>query len=133
MGGRGAYFSGKSKNYDLREFDTVSFARNGMIKVLKKRDGVKNLHFPIYSNTPNTTYFVLDERDNKRISAIGIYRNNRIVESIDLTDTRGIHWHDWSTSYDKKGREFQLKSISDDFNLKNTHKRFLKYAKEWES
>lgn len=131
MGGRGSYFSGESRDYKLREFDTVDFAREGMIKVLKKRDSVKNLHFPLYSNKPNTTYFILDERKDQLISTIGIYRNHRLKESIDLTDTRGIHWHEWKREI-RRDNEVLIKLHKDNFNLKSSHKRLLKHAKEWE-
>ena len=137
MGGRGAYFSGASARFESREFDAISAANGGRIKVLKKRDHVENLHFPIYSNTPNTTYFVVDERDNSKIASIGMYRDHGLVESVDLTDTKGLHWHKWRRSVNKKGEEIVEKTKShgsrDRFDLKPRHLKLIKFAREWEA
>lgn len=132
MGGRGAYWSGASKDYISREFDSIDTANAGKIKILKKRDGVGNMHFPLYANTSNTTYFVVSEGDSSRIAVIGIYRNHRLIESIDLKDTRGVHWHKWNGTAHKDGKEMRIKERKDYFNLKPTHKRLVEYAKEWE-
>ena len=114
MGSRGAYWSGATKDYQLREFDSIGLINNGTIKVIKRRENAKNIRFPIYSNTPNTTYFVVDAYNENKIDAIGIYRNNKIVESIDLLDTRGVHWHKWTSKiYKKDGKEVNYSKYDD--------------------
>lgn len=136
MGGRGAYFSGASARYESRQFDAISTANGGRIKVLKIRPNVPNLHFPIYSNTPNTTYFVVDERDNDRIATVTMYRNHRLVESIDLTDTRGIHWHKWETIRSQNGeyiRKGKVNGEPDFFDLKERHQKLIQYVRAWEA
>lgn len=126
FGGRGAS-SGASKDYNKREFDTVSKANNGKIKVIKRRE--KNISFPIYSNTPNTTYFVVDE-NNIPISIV-IYRNHKIVENIDMNDNRGIHVHTWNEGKDKRGNTTMIKNRNHNFNLSNKQNNLVKKFIEW--
>lgn len=132
MGGRGAYWSGASKHYETRQFDSVDMVDDGRIKVLKIRENVKNLQFPLYSNTPDTIYFVLGKDDNSKIYTIGIYRNHRLTVSIDLHDQKGVHWHDWIEQQSSKGR-YMAKSNTHHFDLNDEYKRLVKMAYEWES
>lgn len=56
-----------------------------------------------------------------------------MIESIDLDDTRGAHWHKWIKRIVKKDRKETREKIKEDyFTLKPSLVRFIKYAKEWE-
>lgn len=93
MRGRGAYWSGASKDFNSREFDSIGSLGNK--KVLKVREGVENLVLPQYSNTPNTTYYSVN--NSGEIKSIGFYRDHKIVKSIDIT-SKGAHYHIWKDS-----------------------------------
>lgn len=128
MGGRGAYWGGISKDFNKREFDSIG--QLGNIKVLKVREGVKNLVLPQYSNTPNTTYYSVNK--SGEIKSIGFYRDHKIVKSIDIT-SQGVHFHIWKDStVTRKGvtTPSRLKIESEYPLLSNRDKRLVKQAQK---
>lgn len=94
MGGRGAYYSGRSRDYLTREYDAVGTFEG--IKIIEKRDeknGGKGT-LPTHSHTSDV--YILQEGD--KIRKIGYYENHNLVREIDLDDdTRGPHAHNWET------------------------------------
>lgn len=132
MGGRGAYWNGDSANYDRRQFDTID--KVGNIKVIKPREGVKNVTFPLYSNTKNTTYFVADKNNGEEIKSIGFYRDHKLVKSIDIT-SKGEHVHYWKdgtkTQKDGTTTPTRIKMKGEHPVTTDRERRLIKEAKAW--
>lgn len=117
------------QRYD--EYDTIGTANNGKIKVIKAKDGTGNNGTPLYSNSNNTTYFIAkDVNGVNTVTNIGIYKNRKLVESIDLNEGQGVHYHKWTTGV-KRGKTKQIKSKKHHFTLSPQHTKLVNLANGW--
>lgn len=91
LGGRGAYFSGASRDMYTREYDGVGFFEG--VKMVESRglETASKSTLPMYSNGSDAYILV----DNGRIRKIGFYEDGHIARSIDVDDPKGVHAHNW--------------------------------------
>ena len=113
------------------EYDVIGTANNGSIKILKAKDETGNNGTPLFSNSRNTTYFIAkDVNGVNTITNIAIYKNRNLVESIDLNEGQGVHYHKWTTGV-KRGKTKQIKSKDHFPALSPQHTKLIKLANEW--
>lgn len=125
---------GKSlKKNPYNEYDVISTANNGTIKVLKAKSDTDNAAIPQFSNKANTVYFITKQTGNAdKVTSIAVYRGRKVIRNIDIDPILGDHYHVWQTKT-VRGKEKQVKVTKHYFDLKPSDKKLIQMALNWNS
>ena len=128
MGSRGAFQKSGMKGIALilREYSVIDYIDG--VKVIAWNGGSNN-RTPVYSNTPNTTYFSYSMTGH-RIEKIYFYENHRLVRSVDMKEDEGlVHAHNWNHAETQVGRiAHDKKNI---YSLTPQERRLYEAARRW--
>lgn len=122
---------------EQREYQSYSVRNPVMeregIKELVPKPGVKNAQYPLYSNSPNTTYAVL--RTDGSAKGIAVYEDYQIQFNIDIGDGSGSrkqepHYHLWSDGVSRHGKLIRLRDDTERYDFPEDKMRILRIAME---